>query len=299
MTTSPAHAAPSDDTTASTAPLVLTDPRTVAADLRALGPDRARIALVPTMGALHAGHLSLVQKARENADIVVVSIFVNPLQFGVNEDLDTYPRDLGADLGELAGIADAVFAPHPEQLYPSGSPVVTIDPGPVARMFEGQARPRLFSGALTVVSKLFHLIQPDVAVFGEKDAQQLFLIESMVRDLNIPVTILRGPLVREPDGLAYSSRNARLNPAERAAASLISTALATAEDNQHLGLQAALSAAQSVFAGEPELTLDYLVAVDPSTFLPVDDQPHGEVLLIAAAQVGSTRLIDNQQLYFA
>ena len=280
-------------------PVLFTDPETVGADIRALAGPQASIALVPTMGALHAGHLSLVKKARKKADFVVVSIFVNPLQFGANEDLDEYPRTLEADLDALAGKADAVFAPAPGQMYPGGSPSTHIEPGPVARMFEGQARPRLFPGALTVVAKLFALVRPDCAVFGEKDAQQLFLVRQMVRDLSIPVKIVSAKIVRDSDGLALSSRNACLNAEERRAALALHRALSAAEDNEHLGLSAALSAAQSVLMGEPAVTLDYLVAVDPKTFLPVDDRPSGKVLLLVAAQVGSTRLIDNQKLYFA
>lgn len=278
-------------------PVVVTDPSTIADIVRANGG--ASVALVPTMGALHRGHLSLVRTARSMADVVVVSIFVNPLQFGVNEDLDSYPRDLTADLDTLAGLADYVFAPTVDAMYPSGAPVVTIDPGPVARMFEGQARPRLFAGALTVVAKLLNIVRPDIAVFGEKDAQQVFLITAMVRDLNLPVAIVAAPLVRDTDGLALSSRNAYLSAAERSSALAISAALAAAEDNRHMGLQATISAAQAVLVGEPGLDLDYLVAVDPDTFLPVGDEPHGDVRLIVAAQVGSTRLIDNQTLHVA
>lgn len=296
----------SRNSTASTAhtmggelPVVVTDPRTAGDDIRSRAGEGARIALVPTMGALHAGHLSLVKKARKKADFVVVSIFVNPLQFGPREDLATYPRDLDADVAALAGLADVVFAPSPADMYPTGAPIVTIDPGPVGRMFEGEARPRLFSGALTVVAKLFSIVRPNIAVFGEKDAQQVFLIEQMVRDLNLPVSIARGKLLRGEDGLALSSRNAYLSPLERVAATSINAALSAAADNQHLGLGPALSAAQAVLVGNPGLSLEYLVAVDPTTFLPVDEHPHGDVLLIVAAQVGSTRLIDNQKIYFA
>lgn len=299
MTNPSASAATASPLTAPALPAVFTDPRTVGNDLRSLAGEDASIALVPTMGALHAGHLSLVKKARRRADFVVVSIFVNPLQFGPAEDLDAYPRDLSADLAALAGKADAVFAPAPEDMYPTGAPVVTVDPGPVGRLFEGQARPRLFSGALTVVAKLFSAVRPDIAVFGEKDAQQVFLVEQMVRDLNLPVAIARARLVRDEDGLALSSRNAYLSAAERSAALALNRALDAAEDSQNLGLSTALSMAQALLVGEPGLALDYLVAVDPATFLPVDDKPSGDVLLIVAALAGSTRLIDNRSLYFA
>lgn len=272
-----------------------------------------RVVVVPTMGALHAGHRELARRAGEHGDFVVVSIFVNPLQFGPAEDLDRYPRTLDADLDALTGIAHAVFAPSVEQMYPDGPSSTRVSAGPVAALYEGAARPGHFDGMLTVVAKLFNIVQPDVAVFGRKDAQQVFLVERMVRDLNLPLRrVAVVDTVREPDGLALSSRNRFLDPDERRAAVALSAGLAAASAAAEStaaestgtgpagarGAQAALAAAAAVIEAEPAVKLDYLVVVDPATFVTVGAQHHGAALMLVAARVGTTRLIDNARLDF-
>ncbi|NLT27251.1 MAG: pantoate--beta-alanine ligase, partial [Microbacteriaceae bacterium] len=220
---------------------------TKAAAREALAAHRdARVALVPTMGALHEGHLSLVAIARERADVVVVSVFVNPLQFGPGEDFDRYPRTYDDDLAKLraAGV-DYVFAPAVDDMYPDGPAITRVVGGPAAEVLEGEHRPGHFDGMLTVVHKLLSIVQPDVAVFGEKDAQQLFLIRAMVRDLDLPVEVVGAPIVREPDGLARSSRNRYLGEAERRAALALSGALAAAAEAGRGGRDAALAAARA------------------------------------------------------
>lgn len=257
----------------------------------------SRVALVPTMGALHEGHMALVDRARQLADIVVVSIFVNPLQFGPTEDLDRYPRDLEGDVALLAQHgADYVFAPSVAEMYPDGQPQTTVRGGAAAQILEGESRPGHFDGMLTVVSKLLHIARPEVALFGQKDAQQLFLIQQMVRDLDIDVRIEPVEIVREPDGLARSSRNRYLGETERAAAVALHRALAAAAASGADGLQAALAAAREVLAQEPLIEVDYLSVVDPSTFQPVADDHRGPARALIAARVGATRLIDNEAL---
>lgn len=281
-----------------TTPLVI---ETIAGIRSALAAHRAAgrsVALVPTLGALHEGHLAHVARAREIADVVVVSIFVNPLQFGANEDLEKYPRDLDGDVARLAehGV-EYVFAPTPAEMYPDGGTQVKITGGPVSTMFEGRSRPGHFDGVLTVVNKLFQIVQPDVATFGQKDAQQLFLIQRMVKDLDIPVTIEVIETVREPDGLALSSRNRYLGPGERRAALALSRAIEAAQSAGDRGIDAVIAAAQSVLMDEEIVKLDYLKVVNPATFLPVDDGYRGAARVIIAAQVGPARLIDNDSLY--
>ncbi|OEU90844.1 pantoate--beta-alanine ligase [Streptomyces abyssalis] len=287
----------------------------------------ARRAVVMTMGALHAGHASLVRTARERvgpSGQVVVTVFVNPLQFGPSEDLDRYPRTLDADLAlaEEAG-ADVVFAPSVEEVYPesagsgagtgsgsgSGSgtagPQVRIAAGPMGERFEGAYRPGHFDGVLTVVAKLLHLTAPDVSLYGQKDAQQLALIRRMVTDLNFPVEIVGVPTVRESDGMALSSRNRYLSPGERESALALSRALFAARDALPDGVDAALAAARTVLDAaarhEPPLNVDYLALIDPADFTELTgragesgaaEQP-GEAVLAVAARVGGTRLIDN------
>ena len=269
--------------------------RSELAPLRAAGRS---VALVPTLGALHEGHLAHVRRARELADVVVVSIFVNPLQFGANEDLAKYPRDLDGDLGKLAELGvEFVFAPTVEQMYPDGGTQVKVTGGQVATLFEGRSRPGHFDGVLTVVAKLLQIVQPDLATFGQKDAQQLFLVKRMVRDLNIPVAIEVTDTVREDDGLALSSRNRYLGPNERRAARALSRALEAAQSAGDRGIDSVLAAAQSVLMDEKLVTLDYLKVVDPKTFLPVDDGYKGPARVLIAAQVGPARLIDNDSLY--
>jgi pantoate--beta-alanine ligase len=260
----------------------------------------ARVVLVPTMGALHAGHLSHVRRARELGDIVVVSIFVNPLQFGPTEDLDRYPRTLEADVSALATVgADAVFAPSASEMYPDGATGTLVTGGQVTRLFEGASRPGHFDGMLTVVAKLLAIVGPDVATFGRKDAQQLFLVRRMVRDLNIPVRIEAIDIVREDDGLALSSRNRYLSADERQLALALSAALLAAGNAAGRGVTAALDAALGEVTARALVELDYFAVVDPGTFLPVDDGYRGEALALVAARVGSTRLIDNATITVA
>ena len=267
------------------------------AELRTL-LDGARVALVPTMGALHAGHLALVERAAELADVVVVSIFVNPLQFGAGEDLDRYPRDLEADLAALTGRgAHYVFAPTVAEMYPEGAPQTTVRGGNIAGLFEGASRPGHFDGMLTVVAKLFGIVRPEVAVFGQKDAQQLYLVQRMVADLDFGIRIVPVETVRESDGLARSSRNRYLGEQERAAAPLLLAALDAAAAAASEGRAAALAAARAQLSGNFHIEVDYLEVVDPNTFLPVSDDYRGLARTLIAARVGATRLIDNATLY--
>jgi pantoate--beta-alanine ligase len=254
------------------------------------------VALVPTMGALHEGHASLVRHARELADTVVVSIFVNPLQFAAGEDLDRYPRTLEADLELCAAAgADVVFAPSVDEVYPGGEPQVTVEPGPLGSVLEGEVRPTHFRGVLTVVAKLFGLVSPDVAVFGEKDYQQLVLIKRMVSDLCMPVQVVGAPTVREEGGLARSSRNRYLSDEQRNAALVLNQALAAAAANARDGVDTARKAALEILADQPEITVDYLEFRSDDLS---DPQPHQSARALIAARVGSTRLIDNSPIVF-
>jgi pantoate--beta-alanine ligase len=256
------------------------------------------IAFVPTLGALHDGHLALVDRAAELGETVVVSIFVNPTQFGANEDLARYPRDLDADLDLLAEHAvDFVFAPTVEEMYPDGATQVKVTGGPVAGMFEGRSRPGHFDGVLTVVAKLLGIVRPHHVVFGQKDAQQVYLVQRMVLDLNIPTAVDVVETVRAPDGLALSSRNRFLDGDARRAALALSRALEAAASSSDRGIDAVLAAAQSVLMDEDLVKLDYLKVVNPRTFLPVDDGHRGAARVLIAAQVGTTRLIDNDSIY--
>ena len=255
------------------------------------------VALVPTMGALHDGHLELVDRAAQLAPTVVVSIFVNPLQFGPNEDLDRYPRTLEADLAalETRGV-QYVFAPSVDELYPQWPIATKVVAGAVGTMYEGRSRPGHFDGVLTIVAKLLNIVQPDFVVFGRKDAQQVFLVSRMVRDLNLPIQVDVVDTVREPDGLALSSRNRYLDERERRAARVLSAALEAAVSSGDRGVDPALAAAQSVLMGEQLIELDYLAIVSPTTFLPVDEGYKGKAIVLIAAKVGSTRLIDNEPI---
>jgi len=279
-------------------PLVVPTIAGIRAELAPLRASGASIALVPTLGALHRGHLEHVKRARELADTVVVSIFVNPLQFGATEDLAKYPRDLDGDLAQLEEFGvEYVFAPTVEQMYPDGGTQVKVTGGQVATLFEGRSRPGHFDGVLTVVAKLLQIVQPDLVTFGQKDAQQLFLVKRMVKDLNIPVAVETIETVREDDGLALSSRNRYLGPNERRAARTLSRAIEAAQSAGDRGIDSVLAAAQSVLMDEKLVTLDYLKVVDPKTFLPVDDGYRGPARVLIAAQVGPARLIDNDSLY--
>jgi pantoate--beta-alanine ligase len=252
------------------------------------------IALVPTMGALHEGHLALVRRAREVADVVVVSIFVNPLQFGAGEDLDRYPRTLETDLAELEreGV-ELAFAPTAAEMYPSGEVETRVTAGHVGTLYEGASRPGHFDGMLTVVAKLFHIVMPDRAVFGQKDAQQVFLVQRMVRELDAPLEIEVVPTVREPDGLAMSSRNRFLDAEQRRIALALSESLVAADSAAPEGLDEVLAEAAGAFGDHDGIELDYLVVVDPATFLPVIEGAAGPATVLVAARVGTTRLIDN------
>jgi pantoate--beta-alanine ligase len=279
-------------------PIVARTRNGLAAARRTLG---SPVVLVPTMGALHEGHRALIRRARELAGpdgSVVVSVFVNPLQFGAGEDLDRYPRTLLADVLIAAEEgADLVFAPPAVQMYPRPQ-LVTVDPGPVGRILEGESRPGHFSGVLTVVAKLLQLTRPDAAVFGEKDAQQLALVRRMAQDVDLGVEIVGLPTVRDPDGLAISSRNRFLSPAERQTALLLPAALRAGQEAAHAGPAAVLKAAGEVLAAtaDPPLRLDYLALVDPDTFEEAGEDHAGPARLLVAARVGTTRLIDNTPL---
>jgi pantoate--beta-alanine ligase len=279
-------------------PIVARTRNGLAAARRTLG---SPVVLVPTMGALHEGHRALIRRARELAGpdgSVVVSVFVNPLQFGAGEDLDRYPRTLLADVLIAAEEgADLVFAPPAVQMYPRPQ-LVTVDPGPVGRILEGESRPGHFSGVLTVVAKLLQLTRPDAAVFGEKDAQQLALVRRMAQDVDLGVEIVGLPTVRDPDGLAISSRNRFLSPAERQTALLLPAALRAGQEAAHAGPAAVLKAAGEILAtiADPPLRLDYLALVDPDTFEEAGEDYAGPARLLVAARVGTTRLIDNTPL---
>ena len=256
-----------------------------------------KIALVPTMGALHAGHLSLVELAKQHADFVVVSIFVNPLQFAAGEDFATYPRNLAADEAKLASAGvDVIFAPSADEVYADGREVTKFA-GPIGDVLEGAARPKHFDGVLTVVAKLFDLVTPDVAVFGEKDAQQLFLIQQLAQRDYPHLQILAAPTVREASGLARSSRNANLSADQHETALALSAALRVAASVAK-SPSATLQAAQTMMAKVPAAKLDYIALVDADRFEPVTDGFSGRAILLIAAVVGKTRLIDNLAITF-
>jgi pantoate--beta-alanine ligase len=277
----------------------MADVITTIAELRErLDAERAAgrtVAFVPTMGALHDGHLALVRHASTVADVVVVSIFVNPLQFGPSEDLDRYPRTLEADVAAL-GDGPVAFAPTAAEMYPDGEPQTTVAAGAVGTLFEGATRPGHFDGMLTVVAKLFNIVQPMVAVFGQKDAQQVYLVKRMIADLNLPLELDVVETVREEGGLALSSRNRYLGADERRAALVLSAALEAAAASASQGADVARVAARNLVADEPLAELDYFELVDPATFQPVPADFHGAARAIIAARVGTTRLIDNRAI---
>jgi pantoate--beta-alanine ligase len=253
------------------------------------------LGLVPTMGALHAGHQSLIRRAKQQCDAVIVSIFVNPIQFNSAEDLTRYPQDLQKDAGILGELnVDAAFAPSREDIYPEGFQTI-VEPGHLASAFEGGSRPGHFRGVATVVLKLFNLVQADIAYFGQKDFQQVQIIRRMVEDLNLNLRLMICPIVREDDGVALSSRNALLSPEERTAAAVLQRSLRRGEELAHAGesqAQVLLQAMREVVKEEPLVTLDYLALADPAKLEPVEEVAAGTVALIAA-RVGSVRLIDN------
>ena len=271
--------------------------RTACRDARA---DRKRLGLVPTIGALHEGHLSLVRAAKAQCDAVAVSIFVNPTQFGPTEDLSKYPRPFDRDcrLLEKEGV-DILFVPPVEEIYPRGQApdgkVTWVWVEGLSEKLDGRSRPGHFRGVTTIVSKLFHIVEPEAAFFGQKDAAQLAVIRRMVRDLNFAVEIVACPIVREADGLAMSSRNAYLNREERSRALVLQRSLQEVRLQFDAGERIAaklISAAKEVFAREPQIALDYFEVVDPDTLDPVERITQ-ETLVAVAAYVGTTRLIDN------
>ncbi|QJY46018.1 pantoate--beta-alanine ligase [Pseudonocardia broussonetiae] len=268
------------------------DPGELRAVTRTLRVAGRRIAFVATMGALHEGHRELIRHARlaKGASVTVVSIFVNPLQFAPGEDLQRYPRPLEADLEMCReeGV-ELVLTPGVEDMYPEGADT-TVVPGPLGSELEGAVRPGHFAGVLTVVAKLFHLVGPDVAYFGEKDYQQLVLVKKMARDLDFPLDVVGVPTVREPDGLALSSRNAYLSEADRPRAAALQRALRAGASVSARGPQAVLDAAREVLDAEPALDVDYLELRDPDLR---PDVQQGKARLLVAARLGTTRLIDN------
>jgi len=254
------------------------------------------VAVVMTMGALHEGHAQLMRFAHGHADHVLATVFVNPLQFGEGEDFDRYPRTWDADLEvcRREGV-DLVFAPGMNEMYPNGHPGVRVLAGPLGARLEGAHRPGHFDGMLTVVLKLMHLTRPDVAVYGEKDAQQLALIRRMVSDLDLPVRVLGVPTVREPDGLALSSRNRYLSPDQRVIAVKLSRALSLGVEAAPAGFHAVLDTARGCLADEPGSDLDYVALVDEDTWQDADETTTTGRLLVAG-RVGTTRLIDNMSV---
>ena len=256
------------------------------------------LGLVPTMGFLHRGHMALVEQAASENDAVAASIFVNPTQFGPDEDFTSYPRDLDRDLRMLeeAGVS-LVFTPTPEEMYRPGSDT-KVDPGPIANLHEGASRPGHFIGVATVVSKLFHIVQPDRAYFGQKDAQQLVIIRRMARDLDFPLEVVGIPTVREPDGLAISSRNVYLTPDQRRAATVLWKTLSRAQELCNDGVRSCSDIQAEmirIIASEPLARLDYATVVHPDTLQPLATAQNGALALLAV-QIGNTRLIDNLPL---
>lgn len=260
---------------------------------------RGRIGFVPTMGYLHEGHLALCDEARRHADFLVLSVFVNPLQFGANEDLDRYPRDLARDAQLAMGRGvNLLFAPTGQQMYPDGDAAVRVTAPGLADRLCGRYRPGHFDGVLTVVAKLFNLVRPDVAVFGQKDLQQSVLIRRMVRDLDMPVEVVVAAIVREPDGLAMSSRNVYLSPAERAAALALHRSLRAAQDAFAAGEvdpARLVQRARAILEAESGVSIQYVEVVDPESLEAPREARRGDAVAVAA-HLGATRLIDNHLL---
>lgn len=267
------------------------------AEVRADAPD-ARLALVSTIGSLHDGHIDLVHRAREVADVVVVSIFVNPLRFSGPAELAAYPRTPEEDALLLDSLGvDVVFAPETSELLPDGATTTKVSAGDLGLRYEGRARPYYFDGVLTVEAKLFHLVRPDVAVYGERDRQRVFLVRRMIRDLFFGIEVATVPTVRADNGLPVSTRAGMLDDRDLAAAGLLPLALDAAAANADRGVDACIAAAQSALMGEPRIRLEYLSVVDPSTFLPVDEGARGPALALIAASVAGHRFIDNADIY--
>ncbi|MBI5394264.1 MAG: pantoate--beta-alanine ligase [Verrucomicrobia bacterium] len=258
-----------------------------------------RVGFVPTMGCLHDGHLSLMREAKRRADVCVVSIYVNPTQFGPKEDFSKYPRDFERDrkLCESAGV-DVIFAPTDAEIYPAGAATTWVEETAVAERWEGASRPGHFRGVCTVVAKLFNIVLPDVACFGQKDAQQCAVLKRMVRDLSFPLEFVVCPTVREPDGLAMSSRNVYLSPAERQDALALKQSLDFAARDLPAGrtVDEVSAAMVRLIGSKPSARIDYIAFVDPETLLPVKRYEPGRMLVMMAVFVGKTRLIDNMVL---
>jgi pantoate--beta-alanine ligase len=270
--------------------------RQACATARATAAKPATLGLVPTMGALHEGHLSLIRAAKEQCNIVVATIFVNPTQFGPNEDFSRYPRTFASDcaLLEAEGV-DILFAPTVEEIYPTGTSRTFIEVPGISDRLDGLSRPGHFRGVATVVAKLFNIVSPDYAYFGQKDAAQVAVLRAMVQDLNFPVNLIVCPTVRDADGLALSSRNQYLSPEERTQALALSRSLVTATTQATKGLHNAAqlkSAISQDLQSTPALKIDYVEIVDPTTLEPIADLQTGALIAIAA-WIGKTRLIDN------
>ncbi|MGP3533317.1 pantoate--beta-alanine ligase [Microbacterium sp. RD1] len=275
--------------------------RTRLAEARSAAPSNENaptVALLSTLGALHDGHIDLVHLARERADLVVVSTFVNPLRFRTADDAAAYPRSPSEDsrLLESLGV-DVVFAPSAAELLPSGFATTRVSAGDLGLRYEGRSRPYYFDGLLTAEAILFSLVRPDVAVYGERDRQRIFLVRRMIRDLFLGIEVATVPTVRADDGLPVSSRLTLLDAAERGAAALIPRALDDAASNADRGVDACIAAAQSALMGESRIRLDYLSVVDPATFLPVDEGHAGSATVLLAATVGGHRFIDSTDVY--
>ena len=274
------------------------------AELASARQSNRKIAFVPTMGAIHDGHLSLIKLAKQNSDLVIASIFVNPLQFTSTSDFDLYPRDESADSSALATAGtDILFLPSVAEIYPNGEMSNTRSAGPTGELYEGHSRKGHFDGMLTVVARLFEIVSPDVAVFGSKDAQQLFLIRQMLKletesSWANKLEIIEGPTIRESNGLALSSRNQRLTLPQSQVALTLSKALDRAQQVASSGVLEAHREAMTVFSSNPEAKLDYLAVVNPDSFEPVGEGFTGQALMIVAAEVGNVRLIDNRSITF-
>jgi len=256
------------------------------------------VALLSTLGALHDGHIDLVHLARERADLVVVSTFVNPLRFRTAEDAAAYPRSAAEDLALLESLGvDIVFAPDAAELLPAGYATTRVSAGDLGLRYEGRSRPYYFDGLLTVEATLFHLVRPDIAVYGERDLQRVFLVERMIRDLRFGIEVATVPTVRSDDGLPISSRVTLLDEGDRRAAARLTEALDAAASNADRGVDACIAAAQSTLMGDARIRLDYLSIVDPGSFLPVDEGHAGRATVLIAATVGGHRFVDNTHIY--
>lgn len=268
------------------------------AEARDAATGTPRVALISTIGSLHDGHIDLVQRAKEIADIVVVSIFVNPLRFSNAAELEAYPRTPEEDQQLLASLGvDVIFAPEASELLPNGTRTTKVSAGDLGLRYEGRSRPFYFDGLLTVEAKLFHLVKPDVAVYGLRDRQRIFLVERMIADLHFDVRVDTVPTVRGDHELPISTRVGMLEARDRVAARKLPAALDAAASNADRGVDACIAAAQSSLMGEPRIRLEYLSIVDPASFLPVDEGHQGPALALIAASVAGHRFIDNAEIY--